>query len=344
MSSGVLTAQAPTPPLPTNINAIWSSSNPSVVEVTPEGAITHLSVGRATLTLSIKDDAYYHDNHNSYNIMVKPAPYITIDSVKFQSAGRETIASNANNLSWQPIYISDNSFTVNWSSIETPHAINFELYDDKNNLLQREERQNYSPKNNITDPVIISPTEPYINKPQNLKLKVITFDLNDKPYPKEYNIAVKSISAQTAENLISISLNSQFLYTDSGSSASSCQDQWGTSTTHFTVIPRIEFKGDTKNLLYPIKLTAKIDNITLNPSNLSQGVINQNVVYPDSFALDKNSGSIYEFKTTSSQYAIDKECRFKDSGHGVFKLTIDVYGNKQEVTKNFNWNGFNGAY
>ncbi|WP_368868738.1 Ig-like domain-containing protein [Proteus penneri] len=344
LSNGVLTAQAPTPPLPTGINAIWSSSNPSVVEVTPEGAITHLSVGRATLTLSIKDDAYYHDNHNSYNIMVKPAPYITIDSVKFKSAGRETIASNANNLSWQPVYISDNSFTVNWSSIETPHAINFELYDDKNNLLQREERQNYSPKNNITDPVIISPTEPYINKPQNLKLKVITFDLNDKPYPKEYNIAVKSISAQTAENLISISLNSQFLYTDSGSSAPSCQDAMATSTVHFTVIPRIEFKGDTKNLLYPIKLTARIDNITLNPSNLSQGVINQNIVYPNDFALSKTSENTHEFKTTSSQYAIDKECRIKDSGHGVFKLTIDVYGNKQEITKNFNWNGFNGTY
>lgn len=344
LSNGVLTAQAPTPPLPTGINAIWSSSNPSVVEVTPEGAITHLSVGRATLTLSIKDDAYYHDNHNSYNIMVKPAPYITIDSVKFQSAGRETIASNANNLSWQPIYISDNQFTVNWSATETPHAINFELYDDKNNLIQLEERQNYKPKNNITDPVIISPPESYINKPQNLKLKVITFDFNDKPYPKEYNIAVKSISAQTAENLISISLNSQFLYTDSGSSASSCQDQWGTSTTHFTVIPRIEFKGDTKNLLYPIKLTAKIDNITLNPSNLSQGVINQNVVYPNDFTLSKTSENTHEFKTTSSQYAIDKECKVSDSGYGVFKLTIDVYGNKQEITKNFNWSGFNGAH
>ncbi|WP_311748084.1 hypothetical protein [Proteus penneri] len=211
-------------------------------------------------------------------------------------------------------------------------------------MLQREERQNYSPKNNITDPVIISPTEPYINKPQNLKLKVITFDLNDKPYPKEYNIAVKSISAQTAENLISISLNSQFLYTDSGSSAPSCQDAMATSTVHFTVIPRIEFKGDTKNLLYPIKLTARIDNITLNPSNLSQGVINQNIVYPNDFALSKTSENTHEFKTTSSQYAIDKECRIKDSGHGVFKLTIDVYGNKQEITKNFNWNGFNGTY
>ncbi|EEG84733.1 hypothetical protein PROPEN_03096 [Proteus penneri ATCC 35198] len=99
-----------------------------------------------------------------------------------------------------------------------------------------------------------------------------------------------------------------------------------------------------KNLLYPIKLTARIDNITLNPSNLSQGVINQNIVYPNDFALSKTSENTHEFKTTSSQYAIDKECRIKDSGHGVFKLTIDVYGNKQEITKNFNWNGFNGTY
>ncbi|MDM3867440.1 Ig-like domain-containing protein [Proteus faecis] len=344
LSSGVLTAQAPTPTLPTGINAIWSSSKPSVVEVTPEGAITHLGVGKATLTLSIKDDVYYHDNDNSYNIMVEPAPYITIDSVKFQSAGREMLASNANNLSWQPVYISDNSFTVNWSSIKTPHAINFELYDDKNHLIQLEERQNYSPKNNISDPVIISPPESYINKPQNLKLKVITFDVNNKSYPKEYNIAVKSISAQTAANLFLIHLNSQFLYTDSGSSAPNCQDAWGTSTVHFTVVPRIEFKGDNKKLLYPITLTATINDITLNPSNLSQGVINQHVVYPDNFILNKTSENNHEFKTTSSIYAIDKECKVNDTGYGVFKLILDVYGNKQVVTKNFNWSGSNGAY
>ncbi|MER1719782.1 Ig-like domain-containing protein, partial [Proteus terrae] len=332
LSSGVLTAQAPIPPLPTGINAIWSSSNPSAVEVTSKGAITHLGIGKATLTLSIKDDVYYHDNHNSYNITVKPAPYITIDSLKFKSAGREMIASNTNYLSWQPVYISDNKITVNWSSSETPHAINFELYDEKNNLIQLEERQNYSPKNNISTPVIFSPGESYINKPQNLKLKVITFDLNNKSYPKEYNIAVKSISAQTAANLFLIHLNSQFLYTDSGSSASSCQDAMGTSAIHFTVIPRVEFKGDTKNLLYPIRLTAKIDSITLNSSNLSQGIINQNVVYPDDFTLNKTSLNNYEFKATSSQYAIDKECKITDSGDGVFKLTIDVYGNKQEIT------------
>lgn len=344
LSSGVLTAQAPIPPLPTGINAIWSSSNPSAVEVTSKGAITHLGIGKATLTLSIKDDVYYHDNHNSYNITVKPAPYITIDSLKFKSAGREMIASNTNYLSWQPVYISDNKITVNWSSSETPHAINFELYDEKNNLIQLEERQNYSPKNNISTPVIFSPGESYINKPQNLKLKVITFDLNNKSYPKEYNIAVKSISAQTAENLFLIHLNSQFLYTDSGSSASSCQDAMGTSAIHFTVIPRVEFKGDTKNLLYPIRLTAKIDSITLNSSNLSQGIINQNVVYPDDFTLNKTSLNNYEFKATSSQYAIDKECKITDSGDGVFKLTIDVYGNKKEITNKFNWNGFNGAH
>lgn len=344
LSSGVLTAQAPIPPLPTGINAIWSSSNPSAVEVTSKGAITHLGIGKATLTLSIKDDVYYHDNHNSYNITVKPAPYITIDSLKFKSAGREMIASNTNYLSWQPVYISDNKITVNWSSSETPHAINFELYDEKNNLIQLEERQNYSPKNNISTPVIFSPGESYINKPQNLKLKVITFDSNNKSYPKEYNIAVKYISAQTAANLFLIHLNSQFLYTDSGSSASSCQDAMGTSAIHFTVIPRVEFKGDTKNLLYPIRLTAKIDSITLNSSNLSQGIINQNVVYPDDFTLNKTSLNNYEFKATSSQYAIDKECKITDSGDGVFKLTIDVYGNKQEITNKFNWNGFNGAH
>ncbi|WP_109419242.1 Ig-like domain-containing protein [Proteus terrae] len=344
LSSGVLAAQVPTPLLPIGTNAIWSSSNPKAVEVTPKGAITHLGIGKATLTLSIKDDIYYHDNHNSYNITVKPAPYITIDSLKFKSAGREMIASNTNNLSWQPVYISDNEITVNWSSSETPHAINFELYDEKNNLIQLEERQNYSPKNNIFTPVIFSPGESYINKPQNLKLKVITFDSNNKSYPKEYNIAVKSISAQTATNLFLIHLNSQFLYTDSGSSTSSCQDAMGTSAIHFTVIPRVEFKGDTKNLLYPIKLTAKIDSITLNSSNLSQGVINQNVVYPDNFILNKTSLNNHEFKTTSSQYAIDKECKITDSGYGVFKLTIDVYGNKQEITNDFNWNGFNGAH
>ncbi|MCT8230982.1 Ig-like domain-containing protein [Proteus terrae] len=344
LSSGVLAAQVPTPLLPIGTNAIWSSSNPKAVEVTPKGAITHLSIGKATLTLSIKDDVYYHDNHNSYNITVKPAPYVTIDSLKFKSAGRETIASNTNNLSWQPVYISDNEITVNWSSSETPHAINFELYDEKNNLIQLEERQNYSPKNNISTPVIFSPGESYINKPQNLKLKVITFDSNNKSYPKEYNIAVKSISAQTAANLFLIHLNSQFLYTDSGSSTSSCQDAMGTSAIHFTVIPRVEFKGDTKNLLYPIKLTAKIDSITLNSSNLSHGVINQNVVYPDDFTLNKTSLNNYEFKATSSQYAIDKECKITDSGYGIFKLTIDVYGNKQEVTNDFNWNGFSGAH
>ncbi|MCS6714392.1 hypothetical protein NOM03_08535, partial [Proteus terrae] len=77
---------------------------------------------------------------------------------------------------------------------------------------------------------------------------------------------------------------------------------------------------------------------------LSHGVINQNVVYPDDFTLNKTSLNNYEFKATSSQYAIDKECKITDSGYGIFKLTIDVYGNKQEVTNDFNWNGFSGAH
>ncbi|WP_311752097.1 Ig-like domain-containing protein [Proteus columbae] len=344
LSSGALTAQAPTSPLPTGINAIWSSSKPSIVEVTPEGAITHLNIGVATLTLSIKDDDYYNNYDNSYTITVKPVPHVIIDSLKFNSAGREVIGSNANNLSWQPVYISDNEFTVNWSSIETPHAINFELYDDNNNLIQSVERQNYSPNNNILDKVMLSPPERFINKPQNLKLKVITYDSNNKPYPKEYNIAVKSISAQTAKSLILIHLNSQFLYTDSGSSAVSCQDAVGTSAVHFTVIPRIEFKGDSQKLLYPITLTARIDDITLNHSVVSHGVINQNVTYPSSFILNKNSGESYEFKTTSSKYAVDKECKVSDSGYGIFRLTVDVYGNKEVITKDFNWSGFNGAH
>lgn len=344
LSNGTMTAQTPTPAIPTTVHATWSSSNPSIVEVTPEGEITHLNVGDAKLTLSIKDDDYYHNYDNSYNIKVKPTPYITIDSIKFKSANRDLIASSASNLSWQPIYISDNEFTVNWSSAETPHAINFALYDDKNNLIQLEERQNYSPKYNISDPVVLLPPEKYINKPQNLKLEVITFDSDNNPYSKEYNIEVKSISAQMAENLISVHLNPQFLYTNSGSSASSCQGGWETSTIHFTVVPKIEFKGDSNKLLYPIKLTAEISDITLNPSKFIQGVINQSVIYPTPFILDKTSGGIHEFKTTSSQYAIDKECRVTDSGYGVFKLTLDVSGNKTEITKNFNWSGFNGVY
>ncbi|ODQ06206.1 Ig-like domain-containing protein [Shigella sp. FC1655] len=344
LSTGIVTAQKPTPEIPTTVHAIWSSSDPDIVEVTPEGKITHLKLGNATLTLSIKDDDYYHNYENSYSVRVKPTPHVNIDSITFQSGGHNAIASNSSDLSWEPIYTTDNQFTVNWSSPETPFAINFALYDKDNKLIQLLERQDYQPKNNISTPALFVLPEEYINKPQNLKLKVSTYDFNNTPYTKEYNIAVKSISVATARSLMAIQFHSKFIHTDDGTSATYCRTGMEIRSINFIAIPEIQFKGEPDKLLYPIKLTAEINNITLNPSSYTQGVINQSIVYPSSFTLQKGSGVMHAFETKTLDDAVDKECWEPDSGDGVFKLIIEVHGNKTEMTDTFKWNGGNGIY
>lgn len=47
-------AQSPTPDVPVEANATWYSSQPNIVEITPDGIIKNLNIGQTTLTLEVK--------------------------------------------------------------------------------------------------------------------------------------------------------------------------------------------------------------------------------------------------------------------------------------------------
>lgn len=342
----LLMAQSPTPDVPVEANATWYSSQPNIVEITPDGIIKNLNIGQTTLTLEVKNNNYFQDHEQSYNVIIQASPRITINSFEFLSAGESKSNTHLDDLTWQPLYTSDDQFIVKWSSSDTPKAINFELFDENGTSIALEERQNYAPKHNIHDPVKIQVPKQYLTSPKQLTLEVTTFDSNNQPYvdPKKYKINIDYFPANNAYKIISLDYNSKFIYTNSGKSASACQNGWSTATTHLILTPRLVFKGEPKKLLYPISITTELYDVTLNSSDKLIGHINKKLTYPDKIIFSERSKKIAEISPTSSHYALDEECRINDSGHGTLKANITIGNRSSYLKKEFHWNGQIGVY
>ncbi len=84
---------------------------------------------------------------------------------------------------------------------------------------------------------------------------------------KSIKLILTIFPANNAYKIISLDYNSKFIYTDTGTLASSCQNGWSTTTTHLILTPRLVFKGEPKKLLYPIYITTELYDVTLNPSD-----------------------------------------------------------------------------
>ncbi len=342
----LLMAQSPTPDVPVEANATWYSSQPNIVEITPDGIIKNLNIGQTTLTLEVKNNNYFQDHEQSYNVIIQASPRIKINSFEFLSAGESKSNTHLDDLTWQPLYTSDDQFIVKWSSSDTPKAINFELFDENGTSIALEERQNYAPKYNIHDPVKIQVPKQYLTSPKQLTLEVTTFDSNNQPYvdPKKYKINIDYFPANNAYKIISLDYNSKFIYTDTGALASSCQNGWSTTTTHLILTPRLVFKGEPKKLLYPIYITTELYDVTLNPSDKLIGHINEKLTYPDKIIFSEHSKKIAEISPTSAHYALDEECRINDSGHGTLKANITIGNRSSYLKKEFHWDGQIGGY
>ena len=74
-------------------------------------------------------------------------------------------------------------------------------------------------------------------------------------------------------------------------------------------------------MIYPVK--SKHQWIIFNLSQQEVGgTLNQDFGYRAPIHLIKNSDSIIQFKETSSNYAVDKECHLADVGTSNLKLNL----------------------
>ena len=341
-NNGPIEAQKTINPIPSKAQAVWRSDNPNVVNITPDGMITKLSVGSTKLILEVLNNNYYQDYNNSYSVNVAKTPKINIDQIEFISMDAKSSETNTTNINWHPLYKTDNSFTVKWSPVgEDPHAVDFVLRDKNNTEIKRISRLNYQPTVNLKDPVVFNAIpENYLNNNNTLVLEVNIFDLNNKSYKKFYNINISGIDAQSATTLMNINKNSIFIHTFNGSSTTThCQYPSETEPTHLFIKVEVSLHRQDKELLYPIKLNAKIRDVTLGGSDAFVGTIIKSVDYPDSYTFHKNLSEKITFYYPSSIYAIDRECRNTDSGTGNLIIELTVNGNKSQFKQGFSWSG-----
>ena len=88
--------------VPVEANATWYSSQPNIVEITPDGIIKNLNIGQTTLTLEVKNNNYFQDHEQSYNVIIQASPRIKINSFEFLSAGESKSNTHLDDLTWQP--------------------------------------------------------------------------------------------------------------------------------------------------------------------------------------------------------------------------------------------------
>lgn len=344
IDNGPIPAQKATPTVPDQAQATWSSSNPQSVTVTPEGMITYLRYGNADLTLEVKNNAYYQDYSNRYEVSVNKTPKIKIDQIEFTSMDSKKSETDLSKINWHPLYVTDNSFTVKWSPIdELPFAIDFVLKDSSGNEIATLQRHNYgggSSGNNISDPVIFENIDSnYLNKSNKLTLEVKVFDPSNKFYSKYYTINISGIDASDANSLLNINKNSIFFHTKDGSTTNNCQYPSESEPTHLFIQVAISLHKQNKALLYPIDFNVKIKDIKLENSGTIEGTIIDNVTYPSTKTFYKNLDETLNFYETSSNYAIDRECRNTDAGKGRAVITITVNNNSSYIEKDFKWSG-----
>ncbi|HCH50062.1 MAG TPA: hypothetical protein DEV59_05160 [Proteus sp.] len=139
---------------------------------------------------------------------------------------------------------------------------------------------------------------------------------------------------------MNINKNSIFIHTFNGSSTTThCQYPSETEPTHLFIKVEVSLHRQDKELLYPIKLNAKIRDVTLGGSDAFVGTIIKSVDYPDSYTFHKNLSEKITFYYPSSSYAIDRECRNTDSGTGNLIIELTVNGNKSQFKQGFSWSG-----
>lgn len=342
--NGPIPAQETEAPVPSQAQATWSSDDPKSVTVTPEGMITYLSYGNAYLTLEVKNNAYYQDYSNRYEVSVNKTPKIKIDQIEFTSMNTKEIETNLNNINWHPLYVTDNSFTVKWSPVgDLPHAIDFVLTDNNGNqidILQRQSYNNNGGKNGIDAPVIFYDIPQKYLTNNKLILEVKVFDNANKSASKFYTINTSEVDVNNAMNLMTIRPNSIYIDTDDGNiTYDHCQDAVETRTTHLFIQVDVLRKNKDIALLYPIDIKAQIRNVILDNSSTVSGNIRQNVDYPRTQQFYQNVDQDIKFYETSAQYAINEQCKINDSGHGELITIFNINGKSTQKKKDFIWSG-----
>lgn len=343
VDKGDIKAQEATPSIPSEANAFWSSSDPRIANITPEGMITSLGVengmtkGSATLTLQVKNNIYFHDYSQSYNVTVNNIPTIKITNITFKSADKLQSQSDLNHLVWAPFYTSDNQVNIDWTAKEQPFAVDFIFLTKTGTQLAKHSVLRY--KGDSIQPFAM--TIPSLSQSlisEGIIFKVVVFDDSNTPYETEYKVNIKPISAQEISSHIQVSDIPAYFYTSTGAATTGCQNM-STDTTHLIIVPHITFNGRVKELIYPIEVKASMDNIQFISTGNWAGTLNQDFSYPGSHTFDKNSDSIIQFKETSSNYAVDKECHLADVGTSNLKIELNLLGTKSYINHSVRWNG-----
>lgn len=343
VDNGDIEAQEATPSVPSEANAVWSSSEPSVVNVTPEGMITSLGVRNgitqdsAVLTLKVVNNLYFHDYSQSYNVNVNNIPTIDITKVAFRSMDKLQSQSNLNQLVWNPFYTGDNLIDIDWRAKVQPFAVDFIFLTKTGTQLDKHSVLRYKGDSIQPFTMTIPPiTQSLIT--EGVIFKVVVFDDSNTPYETEYKVNIKPIEAQQISSLIQVSDSPSYFYTDSGSKTTGCQNM-SIDTTHLIIVPQISFNGKLKELIYPINVSASMNNIQFISTGNIPGTLNQNFNYPGSYTFDNHSNSIIRFEETSSNYAVDKECQYTDIGSSNLKIELNLLGTKSYINHPVRWNG-----
>ncbi|OAT25897.1 Ig-like domain-containing protein [Proteus myxofaciens] len=342
-------AQQTKKPVPVEANAKWSSDNTNIVQITPEGRITKLNVDNgaiqstAILTLSVVGNDFYQDYSQNYKVIVKPIPDITISKVNFREMQQVNSSMDVNQLEWHPLYNDDNKIVIDWNAKDQPYAVDFIVLANDGTTLEKQSVLRYMGA--PIAPVTLTIQDMHKIKAHDaLILQITVFDDQNKPYIKNYKIKVTPPTAKDINTVLNVNYTSSFLYTNTGAKASSCQDAISTSTTHLIINPIIEFKNRVDQLRYPIKVKAGIYDVTMDPTPLSSGNINSDFTYPGNPEFNQTSSSKIKFEETSSNYAIDKECRISDSGTANLKMTFEIEGTYDSISVPFIWGGNSNAH